>query len=250
MDQFMKLPPAQKAAVLAAVLAVLGVGMYFLLVDPELARGDQQREVLSKLDRDIAGMGGDITLEEMERLRKLKDELIEADKENRKMLPSADEIPDFIDAVQQDARAVGLRVNRFDRLEMEPDDLYNSIPIKMSVQGSMLDLIQFLRVYAGPERRVINIRDLVIENMSPDFTALRAQWLASKPLDVAAKPGAMTATRTPEEQLLEQIEIMEMARKEAKIRATFTAYAFTWTGKPMQRAENAPAAKKAKKKRT
>lgn len=250
MDQFMKLPPAQKAAVLAAVLAVLGVGMYFLAVDPELARGDQQRQNLAKLDKDIAGMGGDITLEEMERLRKLKDELIEADKENRKMLPSADEIPDFIDAVQHDARSVGLRVIKFERLEAEADDLYNSIPIKMSVQGSVLDLIQFLRVYAGPERRVINIRDLSIENMSPDLVALRLQMLASKPLDATGKPGGTMASKSPEEQLLEQIEVMELARKDAKVRATFTAYAFTWTGKPVQRAENAPVTKKAKKKRT
>ena len=53
MDQFMKLPPGQKAAVLAAVLAVIGLGMYFLLVDPQLGRA------AAALPGDQVGDGGD-----------------------------------------------------------------------------------------------------------------------------------------------------------------------------------------------
>jgi len=252
MDQFLKLPTAQKAAVLAAVLAVLGLGMYFLLVDPELARETESRQTLAGLERDIEAVGGHVTLAEQERLRKLKDQLIEADKENRKMLPAAEEIPDFIENVQHDARRVGLKVDRFDRLPEEIQDLYNSVPIKMTVEGSMLQLIEFLRVYAGPERRVVNVRDLAIEQVTPDQTALKLQLDKSRPVDeaTAAAAAATPKARTPEMLLLEQIELMELARKDAKVRATFTAYAFTWTGKAGVRPEGAPAEKKQKKKRT
>lgn len=249
MDQFMKLPPAQKAAVLAAVLAVIGVGLYFLLVDPELVRAEQNRNNLRRVDQEIVSLQTDATPEERERLRKLKDELLEQDKENRKMLPNADEIPDFVEGVQKDAVQVGLEVRRFERNQEENHDLYNATPIKMTVEGSMLEFMQFLRIYAGPERRVVNLRDLNVEQLPADQQKLKAQLQALKPQETAAK-GATVAAKTPEEVLLESIEIAEQARKNQRIRATFVAYAFTWTGKPAVKVEGVVEKKKQKKKRT
>lgn len=249
MEQFMKLPPGQKAAVLAAILAVLGIGMYFLLVDPELARGDIARKDLIKAERELATLRADSTPEEQERLRKAKDDLTELDKENRKMLPPAEEVPDFIESVQKDAHDVGMRVVRFDRLPDESYDLYNASPIRMAVQGTMKELIQFLRVYAGPERRVINIRDLGIEKVSPDQQVLKDAVKARKPLEETGKQ-QLAVTKTPEQVLLDSIEIAEEARKQSQVRATFTAFAFTWTGKPALKVEGAPPPVKKKKKRT
>lgn len=247
----MKLPPAQKAAVLAVVLAVIGVGLYFLLIDPELARADQARGNLKRLDGEIAQLNTEFTPEEQERLRKLKDELIEKDKENRKMLPGAEEVPDFIEAVQTDAKDVGLSVKRFDRLPEESEDMYVSIPIKMTVEGSMLELVRFLRIYAGNERRVINLRDLAIEQVPPDEAALKAAVQAAKPLEVEKTAAGQPIAKSPEQVMLEKIELMEESRKQSRVRATFTAYAFTWTGKPAEQKEGGgPRPQKAKKKRT
>ena len=49
---------------------------------------------------------------------------------------------------------------------------------------------------------------------------------------------------------IEHIAIAEEARRQSSVRATFVAYAFTWTGKPLVKDENAPAAPKKKRKRT
>ncbi len=246
MDQFMKLPPSQKAAVIAAALAVLAVGMYFLAVDPELARGDTQRKALKQIDDEVGQLGSSASVEEQERLRKLKDKLLEEDKENRKMLPAADEIPDFIDTMQADARGLGLSIERFERLPEQSQDLYNAIPIKMVVEGTTLQLIEFLRKYSGQERRVINVRELTLTQLSPEGSKMSAELAASRPPEARKS----SSTITPEQQRLDQIELAELSRKHTLVRATFTAYAFIWTGKPAVQIPGTPAAAKYKKKRT
>jgi len=228
MEQFMKLPPAQKAAVLAGILVVMALAMYFLLVDPELGRAEVTRAQLKKVESDIVALKETASNEAREKHKKEKDELVEIDKENRKMLPSADEIPDFIESVQRDAAQVGLVVNRFDRLPEENEELYNAIPIKMTVEGTTLHFIQFLRMYAGTERRVINIRDLSIERVAPNANKIKDLIAARRPLEAQKKEG----TKSPEAILADAIEFAELARQESTIRATFTAYAFVWTGKP------------------
>ncbi len=245
MEQFMKLPPAQKAAVLAGILVVLALGMYFLLVDPELGKAEASKVKLKKLNADIAALKDTASAEELAKIRKLKDELVELDKENRKMLPTdADQIPDFIEKLQRDAVAANLSIRRFDRLQEEGEDLYNAIPIKITVEGTGKELLQFLRVYAGNDRRVINIRELTLEKLLPDSGVIKAKLQESKPLQQQKREG----TRTPEELLLEQIEVAEAMRDATKVRATFTAYAFVWTGKPA--ATDGPKKDKGKKRRT
>lgn len=246
MEQFMKLPPAQKAAVLAGILVVLALGMYFLLVDPELGKTDLAKAKLKKLTTDVATLKETASAEELAKIRKLKDDLVEIDKENRKMLPSdADEIPDLIEKMKRDADDSELLIKRFDRLAEESEDLYNAIPIKMTVEGTAKQFIKFLRIYAGNERRVINIRDLQIEKLQADSTLIKNKIMQSKPLEQQKKDAT---PHTPEEVLTEQLEIAEEARKETKLRATFTAYAFVWTDKPP--ATDGPHKEKGKKRRT
>jgi Tfp pilus assembly protein PilO len=217
-----------------------------MLVDPELGRGEQVKNNLKRTQKEIDDIKETASDEAREKLRKEKDDLVEQDKENRKMLPPADQIPDFIDSMQRDARNIGLRVKRFDRLGEESENLYNAIPIKMTLEGTALQLIQLLRLYAGSERRVITIGDLAIERVAPESSLLKAELDASKPLDQQKKE----ATKTPEAVLLEQIELAELARKHAQVRATFTAYAFVWTGKPPVLKAGAVRREKSKKKRT
>lgn len=227
MDQFMKLPPGQKAAVLAAVLAVLGLGMYFLLVDPQLGRASAARAGLQKAERDVAELKAAASVEELAKLRKQNDELNELNKESRKMLPATEEVPDLIDSVQGDAMHVGLQVRKFERLKEETQDMYLAIPIRMVVEGKMLDLIRFLRIYAGNDRRVVHIKDLNIDQLLPEPDLIRKKLATTRP----ASRGQERA-QTPEEKLLGAIEEAELVFDLVTIRATFTAYAYTWTGKP------------------
>ncbi|MSP92404.1 MAG: hypothetical protein EXR79_11485 [Myxococcales bacterium] len=243
----MKLPPAQKAAVLAAVLAVLGIGMYFFAVDPELARGDEARVNVARVEADIQKLAATATPEELDRLRTHKDELIDKDKENRKMLPTADEIPDFIETVQRDARRVGLAVTRFDCLPGTTSNYYNAVPVKVIVEGPMRNLIQFLQVYAGGERRVINIRDLAIDQAPIDAALLDNLMRASSPLEDATVGRQATS---PELAYNAGIDRALIAKAHSKVRATFTAFAFVWTGKAMPVDAEKSSTKSAKRKRT
>jgi Tfp pilus assembly protein PilO len=228
MEQFFKLTAPQKAGVLAAVLAVIGAGGYFLLIDPAVAEAKQNERDLSGAQAELTGLVSVASQDELARLKKHKDEMVEADKENRKMLPSNAEVPDLIETVQRDALANGLTVSRFDRLDTRNLNLVDAVPVRMTVTGSMIDVIKFLRIYASPERRVLHLRKLTIERIPPDPGIILRELRASlTPDQIAAIP-----KRTPAEIKLETIEVLDLARKKSVVRATFTAYAFTWTGKP------------------
>lgn len=228
MDQFMKLPPGQKAAVLAAVLAVIGLGMYFLLVDPQLGRAQAARAALQKTEKELAELKAAASMEELAKLRKLNDELNEKNKEARKMLPASEEVPDLIDTIQADAMHVGLQVRRFERLKEENQDSYLAIPIRMVVEGKMNDLIRFMRIYAGNDRRVVHLKEMTIDNQTPDLDVVRRKLDATH----GAGKGPDRSTAAPEQKLLAAIEEAELVYDLVTVRATFTAYAYTWTGKP------------------
>ncbi len=243
MEQFMKLPPAQKAGVLAAILAVIGAGAYFMLIDPEVSRGDKAQADLRKVEGELQGLTSAASGKELQRLRKLKDELVEQDKEDRKMLPANEEVPDFIEQVNRDARASGLSVSRFERLATLERSMVNAIPVRMVVRGSMIDLVKFLRIYASPNRRVIHLKKLRIETIEPELGLLGKELTDAKPIEEQKRE-----LTTPEEWLLEHIGVHELARKRSKIKATFVAYAFTWTGKEPVNPQ--PPETEGKKKRT
>ncbi len=228
MEQFLKLPPAQKAGVLLAILAVIGAGAYFLLIDPELTRAKQSERDLDSATAEMQGLSQVATPEALEQLRKLKDELVEADKENRKMLPSAAEVPDLIETIQKDALQNNLVVSRFDRLETRHQDLVDAVPVRMTVTGSLLDLLTFLRTYAGPTRRVIHLRGLSIEVVPPQLGELEKEFKASLPPELQRRGENLTDA----EKQLQNIEVFSLGRKKSVVRATFTAYAYTWTGSP------------------
>jgi Tfp pilus assembly protein PilO len=252
-EQFFKLPPAQRAAVLAALVAVIGLGLYFAMVDPQITRAEANKRKLQQIQAEVTTLQAEASPEIREALRKKKDQLVEKDRENRKMLPSADEIPNFIESVQRDATGVGLTVKRFDRLNEESEDLYNSIPIRMTVEGSMLDFIEFLRIYATNERRVINIRDLQIEQIPPDYPGIQKQLDAAQApaiVDGKEQQGRSKADFTPEEKLLNLLLVRDEARKASQMRATFVAYAFVWTGKPAEPKPGQAPKAKPKRKRT
>ena len=243
MEQFMKLPPAQKAGVLAAILAAIGAGSYFMLIDPEMSRADKAKRDLHKVEGELHGLTSTASAKELTRLRRLKDELVEQDKENRKMLPTSEEVPDFIEQVNRDARDSGLSVSRFERLKTRERSMVNAIPVRMVVRGSMIDFIKFLRIYASPMRRVIHLKNLRIETVAPNLGVLGKEITDSKPIEEQKRD-----LTTPEEWLLEHIAVAELARKRSIIKATFTAYAFTWTGK--EPANPPPPEGEGKKKRT
>jgi Tfp pilus assembly protein PilO len=241
MEQFMKLPPLQKLGVLAAILVVIAGGAYFMLIDPELGRRTQNEALLKKAQKELTDLQSKASEKGLRKLRAKKDRLVEEDKENRKMLPTSNEVPDFIESVQKDAIASGLTVARFDRLKTEKTELVNAIPVKMTVQGSMLHLISFLRIYAGNDRRVITLRNVLIEDIKPNYSKLKAALDASKPLEDQKR-----SNKSPEEKLVGQIELRHLARKKSLVRATFVAYAYTWTGEKPE----STSGKKIKKYRT
>jgi len=236
MDKFMALPFPQRVAAIVGFAVLVAVGTYFGLISPELDRANSARGNLARLAKEVAELQQLASHEEQEALEAKKAQLIEKDKDNRKMLPSDDEVPNFIDSVQADAKRIGLLVRRFERQEKEFEDLYAAIPIKIEMDGTYLQLVEFLRMLAGPERRIMNVRDLVIERVPDDTNALRKQIEANEPVDINLDPKVAAVRRneaqTPEAILKDRIKVAKLAREQPFIKARFTAYTFTWTGKP------------------
>jgi Tfp pilus assembly protein PilO len=248
MEQFMKLPPAQKAAVLAVLLAVIGGGFYFTLIEPEITAAEQARNNLSRTESQLQALQAQVSVKRVEMLRKRREELVERDKENRKMLPKAEEVPGFIKTVYRDAtKTLGLRVVRFERLERKRRNLIDAIPVKMTVEGSYLKFLAFLRMYAGNERRVINLREIDGQVRQVKKNAVRKAMEEEDLLD----DGDKTRQLTEEEKRAATIREEAVAREMAYFRVTFTAEAFIWTGEtPPVDPKDKSRRKKTKKKRT
>ncbi|HAN32190.1 MAG TPA: hypothetical protein DCQ06_11375 [Myxococcales bacterium] len=243
LEQFLKLQPIQKAGVLAAILALVFGGGYFLVVDPEMTRADEAKTKLQKVQGELQALKAVANPADLDRLRKLKDELVERNKDNRKLLPTHDELPDFIEQVEIDARNMGLRVRRFERFKVKQHSLVNAIPVKMEVRGSMIDFIRFLRVYSSATRRIIHLKKLSVQVAQLDSSKLAKELKASQPI-VEKEKAEMTAA----EKFLETIQLIEFTRKRTQIVATFTAYAFIWTG--TEPAQPDPPEYQGKRKRT
>jgi hypothetical protein len=80
--------------------------------------------------------------------------------------------------------------------------------------------------------------------MPPDMGALTIEYKKSLPPEQQAAAAGLSGA----EKKLETLEILALARKKSTVRATFTAYAYTWTGEPAP--ESGEPSQEGKRKRT
>lgn len=242
MERFDTLPLQQKLLLLTGVLLIVAGAAYFFGISPLEGGINSAKGKQKKLSQDHQALA---QYRQKEKLAKLDEEEqgeIAKIEDNKKQLPTEDQLPEFIQSIKSDADVAGLEIMKFDLGNRELEDYYARVPVNIRVVGTSLQLITFLKTLAAPNRRIINVTDLRINRISGQ--AAKLQTMLGETDEIRALR-SLSATRslTPQEARALKIVEYEASSKLALIQADFTAYAFSYTGEP------APANAKKKRKK-
>ena len=242
MDRFQAIPLQQKLLAAVVALLLLAGGVYFLGISPLEDGIGGIKAKHNKLAQEHQKLAQYKQKEKLAKLQEEEEAEIAKIDENKNLLPTEDQLPEFIQSIKSDADVAGLEILRFELGERELEDYYSRIPVKIKVVGTSLQLITFLKTLAAPNKRIVNIADLNIKKLSSDLSKMRA-FLGETDEVRALRSIRPDRTLTPQEERAYKIAEYEAASKLSLINASFTAYAFSYTGQP------APTGNKKKRKR-
>lgn len=239
MDKLAALPLPQKLGLLLVLLGLIVGAFYYLVVSDA---SDQIGSLESRKDRLEDERDRLKQYEDRDRLAKLERQEAEESakiEENKRMLPTEKEIPAFIEAIKADADAAGLLIDKVEQQAPIMEDYYNRVPIRMEVTGQWPALVEFLRILSTARerdrrRRVVNVREIQIEQVTGTVDRLREQLgmpVAKKSTQPRKAGGGRD--RTDEEIRAEDLREWQEANAIRPVKASFVAYTFTFTGKPM-----------------
>lgn len=140
-DTFVGMPAWGKALVLAALLALLGVGYYTLVygsIATDLKSAEQKQQQLKDQIRDA------------ERREKQYLELTQelanreaADRQNRRILPENAEIAAFLQDLNRVAELSGLTIRLVEPRPEQRQELYSKIPVVLALTGRFHQMTKF-----------------------------------------------------------------------------------------------------------
>lgn len=242
MDRFDALPLQQKLLLLTGILLMVAGAAWFFGISPLEAKVGGAKGKQKKLSQDHQALAQYRQKEKLAKLDEEEQNEIAKIEENKKQLPTEDQLPEFIQSIKSDADVAGLEIMKFDVGNRELEDYYARVPVSIRVIGTSQQLITFLKTLAEPNRRIVNVANLRISRISSNNTKL--QTLIGETDEMRALRNlAKTRALTPQESRALKIVEYEANSKLALIQADFTAYAFSYTGEP------APADSKKKKAR-
>ncbi len=231
MDRFLQLPLPQRVLVVGILVAVIGAGVYFLLLSPISEGISRQARQYKSLMGEYAKLKEYDSPEFKENLDRERAEAVMKRAEYAKMLPPERELPDLISSIKADADASGLVMVRFapggGRQGEEVGQGYRGLPFSIEVLGTTHQLIAFFQSLAAPSKRIVNVKDLELRVVPPaqvertagDVGALRIL------LERERSRGLTTTERYAKAVLL----FSEVAERSV-IQARFTAMAYVYTG--------------------
>lgn len=174
LDQFGKLPPAQKAMVavfLLAAVAVLFYFMYYQGVMDRIAREKRTRDELeTKLSQYKVELENKYAFQaEIQELKKKRERALEK-------LPAGDEIPSLLQKIHGQAMIVGLDISVFRREPAVARGFYAAIPVFMELRGTFHQIVTFF-YYVGKLTRIVNISniDFAVASAKADKVVLNAK---------------------------------------------------------------------------
>lgn len=246
MDRFDALPLQQKLLLLTGVLLMVAGAVYFFAISPLEGGINSAKGKQKKLSQDHQALAQYRQKEKLAKLDEEEQSEIAKIDDNKKQLPSEDQLPEFIQSIKSDADVAGLEIMKFDVADRELEDYYARVPVNIRVVGTSLQLITFLKTLAAPNRRIVNVADLRINRVAAQSTKL--QSLLGETDEVRALRNlSKSRTLTPQEARALKIVEYEANSKLAFIQAEFTAYAFSYTGEPLP--ESAKLKRKARKRK-
>jgi type IV pilus assembly protein PilO len=164
-SSFAALPPAGKAVLLVAVLALVSGGYYVGLhmgLEQESADATRQHSVLTN-DLNQAR-------ERQKEYLRLREELAAreaADKQNMRVLPETAEIPAFLDDLNRLAELSGLRVANVGPKPEASEQFFVRVPVSLNIAGKFHQLMKFFYNVSRLER-AINMENISLTQPTKD----------------------------------------------------------------------------------
>jgi Tfp pilus assembly protein PilO len=230
MNRFLDLPLPHRLLIVGVVLALLGAGVYFLVLS---GMGDQIRSQTQRYKNQMAEYSKLKEFDSPDFREKLDRERAEAharSQEYAKMLPRERELPDLITSIKADADGAGLVLTRFEPLKSrEAGEGYLGIPIEIQVLGTYHQMIGFLEAIAAPSKRLVSVRNLDISAAAQTTEGLSSTAGDFGALRVLAQRQAERGL-TPVEQYARTVLQFDETAKRTIVSAKFTAMAYIYTG--------------------
>jgi len=153
-EKIMKLPNKQKAAILCVIVALIGAGIFFGLIQPKLKQ-------LKVLQGQLDGLRVQVTESKKiaDNLPRYKNEYAQLNKELENALtelPNQKEIPSLLTSITSAGKGAGLDFLTFRPKPEEPKDFYSVVPVDISVSGSYASVGNFFAA-VGNLPRIVNI---------------------------------------------------------------------------------------------
>lgn len=160
-ERFGRLSQVQRIGVGVLLYLLIGLGIYFMLVQPtrdNIAASEARNRTLTETveeKRDIAN--------NRDEYEKKVEERNEALARAQKELPTEAEIPELLRRVSTIGKKIGLEFLLFQPVDEIKQDFYAEVPVKLRIEGSYHEVATFFdRV--GKLNRIVNIRDIQMSN--------------------------------------------------------------------------------------
>lgn len=160
-EKFGRLSQVQRIGVGVLLYLLIGLGIYFMLVQPtrdNIAASEARNRTLTETveeKRDIAN--------NRDEYEKKVEERNEALARAQKELPTEAEIPELLRRVSTIGKKIGLEFLLFQPVDEIKQDFYAEVPVKLRIEGSYHEVATFFdRV--GKLNRIVNIRDIQMSN--------------------------------------------------------------------------------------
>lgn len=173
MEQFAKLPIWQRIVLFVVVGALLIAVWFFLFYQDAVAAHDGAKQAVVKADAELTR----VTKEQenfLERQRKQAEVEAQLQQEVAGLPTSKSSLDNLMQTFQQQARLVGLSVEKWTPEPEQKEDFYSRLPAKVRVTGTWTQVGEFFRrMYElgrenkgsnGPTGRIVSVDKLVLSN--------------------------------------------------------------------------------------
>lgn len=143
-----KKPPAYKAAVLAGVMALLGLVYWQFFYSGLKDEKAGQIRAKNKALKDAKKY--DDQLEEMKALTKRNEELQKTIRANQRALPTEAELPAFFEHLQRKAGEAGVKIDKWDRKKEKTISDYVKVPVEIHITGNFYQIMRYFSLLGPP----------------------------------------------------------------------------------------------------
>lgn len=164
--KFNNIPPVQRVIILIIIVLGLGIGSWFVLLEPIQQDIKKQEAAQSRLNEQVETQKQQIDkMAEVEAtLARIQRQLRDA----KDKLPENAEIPRLLRDIYNQAKTAGLEIVSFKRLPDSEKQYYTEIPVEMRFVGSYDELANFF-YYVGRMDRIVNSSQIKLTRKEKGF---------------------------------------------------------------------------------